>query len=292
MLARRSDLQLEGDAAGRFLPWVIAVMVFLAALALAGGLGLGKALAGWDQSLKGSLTAQIVDAGGTPAPEKVQAALVLLSGTPGVEMARALDRHAVEALLEPWLGQANLTPDLPIPTLIEVRLEPGASLSTAALARRLEAAVPGARLDDDRTWLAPLIHLTEALRALAAGIVVLVGLATIAMVIFATRAGLAVHREVIAVLHLIGAHDGYIARQFQSHTLWLALKGGLPGLAAAALVLLALRGLGGGMQAALLPPVTLGTGAIAALVLVPLVAALLAVLTARFTVLGTLRQMP
>lgn len=291
MLARRMDLELAQDAASRFLPAVIAVMVFLAALALGGGLSLGKALANWQQTLEGHLTAEIASTGGrSPTPATVQKALVLLSGASGVTMARVLGPNEVQRLLAPWLGSADLS-DLPVPALIEVELEPGAKVDTASLGRRLAAAVPGASLDDDAHWLKPLVRLTEALRLIAGAIVLLVALATVAMVVFATRAGLAVHREVIAVLHLVGAHDLYVARQFEAHVLRLSLTGGIPGLIAALLVMGLLRWLSGGLGAALLPPVTLDGAALLALILVPLIAAALAVATARATVLGTLRRM-
>ena len=39
-----SDLQLEADSGTRFLPWALAVMVFLAALSLAGALALGGSI--------------------------------------------------------------------------------------------------------------------------------------------------------------------------------------------------------------------------------------------------------
>ena len=286
-----SDLQLEKDTGSRFLPWAIAVMVFLATLALAGGLGLSSAVAGWGRSVEGRMTAQIGEAKGTPGAARVDAAVKLLATTPGVKLARVMSRAEVDALLDPWLGKQNLTPDLPIPTLIDVKLVPGAQVDSVALGARLAEAVPGARLDDHKTWLMPLVRLARVLQALAVGVVLLVGLATVAMVVFATRAGLAVHRDVIEVLHLIGAHDGYIAQQFQRHTLRLALAGGVPGLLAAAAALFVLRTLSEGLQAALLPHVALGAGGWAGLVLVPLIAVLLAVLTARYTVLGTLRRM-
>ena len=72
--------------------------------------------------------------------------------------------------------------------------------------------MPGATLDDHATWLASLIVLARGVQWLAFGIVVVIGAATVAIIIFATRAGLAAHREAIEVLHLIGARDGYIAR--------------------------------------------------------------------------------
>ena len=80
-------------------------------------------------------------------------------------------------------------------------------------------------------------------------ILALIGLATIGTVIFTTRTGLAVHQEAIEVLHLIGAQDSYIARQFATRALMLALRGGLIGLALAVPTLIAIGILSAAMDA-------------------------------------------
>ncbi len=291
MALLRSDLQLQRDPAARFLPWVIAVMVFLGCLSLAGALALDATIAGWHRGIGDRLTAEIADQAGQPMAPRVEAALRVLRATPGIASATPLDRKAVEALLAPWLGAENLTADLPLPALIDLVLTPGAGVDARALSARLGAAVPGAGIDDPQPWLARLVRLAHLLQSLGFGIVGLIGLATIAMVVFATRAGLATHRDVIEVLHLIGARDGYIARQFQIHVLTLALQGGIAGLIVAGAVLYILGQSAGSLEAALLPPLRLDETAYAWLAVLPFAAALLATLTARITVLGNLRRM-
>jgi cell division transport system permease protein len=62
--------------------------------------------------------------------------------------------------------------------------------------------------------------------------IVIFGLVLSAMalaVAFATRGAMAGSREVINVLHFVGAEDAYIASQFQRHFLWLGFRGGLIG---------------------------------------------------------------
>ncbi len=291
MLARRSELPLEADPSHRYLPWVIAVMVYLAALALAGALALDAAMSRWGQGLRGVITVQI------PAPEGGQgaagraAALEVLGATPGVVQATALTRDQLAALLEPWLGPGNLSPELPIPDLIDVRLAPDAELDLEALARRLEAAAPGAQLDDHKLWLDKVIRLSRWIQLLAAAVVLLIAAAGMAIVVFTTRAGLAVHHDVIEVLHLIGAWDSYIARQFQTHALMLGLRGGFMGLALAALTLFVLSRAAATLEGAFLPALSLGAGGWAALAAMPLIAGLIATLTARATVMRALQRM-
>ncbi|MCH8271335.1 MAG: sigma-70 family RNA polymerase sigma factor, partial [Planctomycetes bacterium] len=63
--------------------------------------------------------------------------------------------------------------------------------------------------------------------------------------------------ETIEVLHLIGAHDAFVARAFERQAWSLGLRGGLIGLGLAALTVVVLRQLWGGLDAALLPRLSL-----------------------------------
>lgn len=296
MLRRRLDIPLNRDSSVRFLPWIIALMVYLAGLALAGTLVLQAALAHWNQSLNGTLTVQVPppDAG---KPDPLPAVLALLRGTPGVVSAEALSRAATAKLIEPWLG-TELTPDeLALPRLVDLRIDPRAPPDLAALRARLAAAAPGAALDDHRLWLDRLAQLVMSIEATALAIVVLIGGAAVLTVVFTTRAGLAVHHAVVEVLHLIGARDGYIAAQFQRQALELGLRGGLVGLLLTAATLIGIGHAGAatalfGDEVRLLPSLSLTVWQWPLLAALPVAAALIAMLTARFTVLRALKRMP
>src|SRR3546814_13533960 len=67
----------------------------------------------WDSGLAGALTVQIPPAADTAAGEAtLEAVVAALAATPGVRSAEPLDRQAMSALLEPWLGDALLGGDL------------------------------------------------------------------------------------------------------------------------------------------------------------------------------------
>ncbi|HUN53013.1 MAG TPA: hypothetical protein VMU42_17945 [Candidatus Sulfotelmatobacter sp.] len=291
MFRRRTDLQLAADPAGRFLPSVMAVMVFLGTLSFAGAIVLDQAMQSWSRSIEGTLTVQVGDMKAPDSAARVAVAVDLLKATAGVVSATPLDKAAVDKLLEPWLGKETLATDLPIPALIDVRLARDAELDTAALGARLAQAVPGARLDDHKPWLAHMVRFARTLQWLALGIVALVGLATVALVVFATRAGLAVHNEVIEVLHLIGARDAYIAGQFQNHTRRLAILGAIVGLCLVGAVLVALAGIAANIKAPLLPKLELAPRHWLMLAGIAVLAVALATLTARITVMRTLKKM-
>ena len=235
MLSRRSDLPLHGDALSRYLPWLIAFMVYLAMMALAGVLLLERLAERWEEGVSATLTVQIPPTeSGEEDARRVASALDVLTGLPEVAHAETISEGQLAALLEPWLGASNAIEDLPLPQLIDVRLKPGAGLDSQRLSRQLEVVAPGAVVDDHSVWLERLVRLIHSVEVLATAILLLICLATVATVVFTTRTGLAIHREEIEVLHFIGAQSGYIARQFASRALTLGLRGGLIGLVLAA----------------------------------------------------------
>lgn len=297
MLRRHLDIPLNRDGSVRFLPWIIALMVYLAGLALAGTLVLNGALARWDRSLTGTLTVQLPPAEDGKGDGGMSVLLELLRVTPGVTNAEPLSREATARLIEPWLGTALTPEELALPRLIDLRVNPDAPPDLAALRTHLAAAAPGAELDDHRSWLGRLATLVLSIELTAMAIVALIGIAAVMTVVFTTRAGLAVHHAVIEVLHLIGARDRYIARQFERQALALGLRGGLVGLA---LTLLTLAGIAKasaamavfGEQVRLLPSLQLELWHWPILLMLPLAAGLIAMVTARITVLRALARMP
>jgi cell division transport system permease protein len=176
--------------------------------------------------------------------------------------------------------------------MIAVTVDTDAPPDVAVLARRLEAAVPGTLLDDHKRWLGKLLDLARFVQIFAGAIVLLVGGIAVMAVVFVTRTGLSVHREVIEILHLIGARDPYIARQFQRHALRLGLRGGVTGSVLALATLLAVGQALGQVESALPPVLSLSLAEWSVLALLPFVTTAVAMVTARATVLGTLARMP
>ncbi len=292
MFARRSDLPLDKDALSRFLPWLIAFMVFLAILAMAGMLVLNATASRWDQGIRGTLTVQVMPAE-DPAKddERLQAVLSVLAQMPEIDRYETLTDDRLLKLLEPWLGPTAGSRDLPLPRLVDVELKTGADLNAEVLSRQLAARVPGTSVDDHRIWLKRLVRLIQTVEGLATLVLAFIALATVGTVVFTTRTGLDIHREAIEVLHLIGAQDSYVAGQFASRAFSLGLKGGVFGLLLAVPTLLGIGYLAEQMDSSLLPDITLGPVHWSALAGLPLVVSLIAMVTARMTVMKTLSRM-
>ncbi len=292
--AANSILPREKGAAP--LDVVIAVMAFLAALALGASLIAERTALGWRAGLSDRLTVQILlSAHGAPGPgldTESAAALSVLQATPGIAHAAVLSEQDTLALVQPWLGADSLVAELPLPRLIDATIAPGAEVDLPSLARRLKQAAPDSLLDDHARWIARLKGLADAITWSAYGILLLIAIATAAAVSFATRAGLEAHHEMVALLHQMGAHANFIARAFERHYFVSALGAAAVGAALAAVLFLAAGGLEfAGIEAVpFLPPLALRLTEVPWLLAVPAVSGLIALATARLSVLAALRE--
>ena len=292
ILTGRSDLPLDKDEHSRFLPWLIAFMVFLSILAVAGMLVLNSTASRWDAGVRGNLTVQIVPTEDPAADEaRLTEVLTVLATAPEVARYESLDETRLISLLEPWVGSSAKKGDLPLPRLIDVELKQATELTTGDLGARISDRVKGVAIDDHRVWLARLVRMIETFEALALVVLLFIIMATVGTVVFTTRTGLAIHREAIEVLHLIGAHDDYIARQFASRALGLGIRGGLLGLVLALPTLWMLTNLAASLDERLLPNIGYSLWHWALLLAMPVSVALIAMTTAKITVLRNLARM-
>lgn len=211
-----------------------AAMAFLTVFALALSMAAGRLATSWAEDLARASTIRI------SAPEgqlAAQTATVLrvLEQTPGIASARALTPDEQRALLEPWFGPDLPLESLPMPQIVEVQ-EASGGYDADGLRLRLQAEAPGAVLDEHNRWRRPLVTAAGRLRLLGWVAIALIGAATGAMVTLAAHAALAANAQVIAVLRLVGATDGYIAgafvRRFTLRTLTGAAVGTVVGLVA------------------------------------------------------------
>lgn len=294
MIRRRSDLPLARDPSVRLVPWIIGLMAYLACLMLAGSLLLSELLEQWSSGLSGTVTVQVLPHEREPTQDfeaRVGKLVRILERTEGIDDARAIPLEEVADLLEPWLGEATSLDALPLPRLIDVQFDPANPPRMEELRTMLSNADPDAILDDHGVWQDQLANLVQALNLVAGFVVVLVGMATVGIVVFATRSGMAAHRDVIEVLHLIGAEDTYIARQFQNFALTQGLRGGIIGIAVGAATIWGLGYAAAHIDSEILPNVRLLAWHWVVLASLPAATALIARSTAKRTVIRSLKRM-
>ena len=291
----QSLLPLSREPSTRLLPWIIGVMVYLAVLIFAAALLLANIAANWDREMSAGFTVQIPPVAGD-APEaleaRVAAAVKTLKEAAGVGEVTVVSPEVTALALEPWLGPNIEAHDLPLPRVVEVHFADRATVDMAALIAKLEEAAPGTVVDSHEFWRNQIVSLVGGLETLATIAIALIGFTAMAAVIFTTRSSVAIQRDVIEVLHLIGATDDYVAHEFQRQAFWISLSGSASGTVLAVATLYLLGQLAGNLDTALMPDLSLSAWQSVLLWAVPLLACLIATMTARRTVLSALRRMP
>jgi cell division transport system permease protein len=274
---------LPGSGVRGATPWVIAIMTFVMLVVAAAGIALANSAGLVAAGVSERYSIQLADGAANQ-----DAAVAAARGTPGVAAVRPVPEAEMRATLERWLGPAGAGADLPLPALIDVDLNPGAD--AAAVGLGIERVVPGARFVAHAESLRPLLHGLRSLSWLAAALVLLVGLASAAAVVLATRGALDTNRATIEILHGIGANDRQIANLFQRRIAIDALVGGLAGGVAAGLALLLIAGSVASWIGELAGGKLLHGHDLALLALLPLAMAAMATVVARSAVLATLRS--
>jgi cell division transport system permease protein len=214
----------------RTLTVAMAVMCYLACLALGALILIDRATQAWTGGISREVTVQIKPLSGYDIEEEIKKADTLLAKFAGIDSYQVLEKEAGAKLLEPWLGTLHDLNSLPVPRLITVSVDHNSPPDYVALEKALQDQVKGAKLDTHRRWQAQLTRMAGILEALAYAVLALIGLCAVTLVVFATRSVLDGNREIVDVLHLIGARDGFIARQIEGRFLRTGLTAGCCGM--------------------------------------------------------------
>ena len=284
------DRRLSGPT-----PWVIAILMMLTLLAAAAGVGLARSANAIGAAIAGRVTVQIVTA--TPVTRAEQAAALrrAAAAQPFVLSARAVEQEELQTTLGQWFGSAEgddpLLKSLPLPALVDIDF---VGEDRTGPMRQLQALVareaPGARIIPHAEWLGPVARLIRSLAWIAGGMVLLMTLASAAVVIMTARAALATHFPTIEMLHMIGATDRQITRLFQRRIAIDTAYGIALGTAVAAAILLLIGWQWSGVTSGLAATASFGAAGWALLLALPLLAIALAALTARQTLLAALKK--
>lgn len=210
---------------------MIAAIVAVAGLALLAGLGFGVGAAQLDHGLRGQMTVEIpVNDQGRVDPAQVAAVARDLRAIVGVT-ATPLATDQIGRLLQPWLSKDHAAAELaalPLPQLLDVQTVNEAAAARATLMLRQKH--PQIIISDHQTWLNQLAGTLRQMALVAVIVVIALFVALFSTVIFACRAGLAVHRPMIELLHIIGAPSARIIGEMRRYAWRLVWPGCVIGL--------------------------------------------------------------
>ena len=296
---RSSQIVPSASIAGNALTVVIAIMSFLACLTAGAVYMVNQSAQAWVNDITSEITVELDPINTADIEKKMTLVSLFLAKQKGITQVKPLTADDSAKLLEPWLGQSPAILALPIPRLIAVEIDrsnpPDIALIKDALTQNFE----GVTLDDHRRWQAEIKTLTRSAALGGLAVLGLVAAATIAVIVSATRSAMATNREIIEVLHFVGANERFISREFERHFLGLGVRAGLAGALAAAIAFLLLplltHMLGGGGVTAAETERLIGTGELDLAgyflcILVVFVIACLCMVTSRLGVIRVLKS--
>ena len=278
---------------------LLSIMLYVGAIALLAHYVLDHAAGGLDQSLQARVTFEVLPDTVHPQDRKSMddragRLLLELRRTAGVASAEIMDEGRMAMLLEPWLGTRARLDDLPLPVLIDVKLDPARPAPRSVL-EKAGSGIPGIGLDDHQRFQSELYGLVASLRQVGLSVLGLAFLSVLLTSFFAAQATFHINREVIELLHLIGAEDSAIAQHVGLSVLRLALVAAGVALGLALLTLIGLWAGSSGLNLSFFPnfSISLGgwMGLVAGWLVMGLAALVCCLLSVRFTVLRALKKL-
>ena len=230
----------SASIAGNALTVVIAIMSFLACLTAGAVYMVNQSAEAWVKDISSEITVELDPVNAADIEKKMTLVSLFLAKQAGVTRVKPLTAEDSAKLLEPWLGHSEALSALPIPRLIAVEIDRSNPPDIKAITEALSQNFEGVTLDDHRRWRAEIRTLTRSAAAGGFAVLALVAAATVAVIVSATRSAMASNREIIEVLHFVGANERFISREFERHFVGLGVRAGLVGAVSAALVFLLL----------------------------------------------------
>lgn len=216
------------SVAGRTLMLLVGIMTFLSCVTFGGVMLVQNSAMAWSSEVGREVTIQLRPMDGEVIESNLRLAVSLAEAVPGVASANAVSIEESEQLLEPWLGAGLDLSDLSIPRLVIVRLADPNAADIARLERDISV-IPGASLETHAAWRVQLNTMAGTIVVSGILVLALILVATALAIVFATRGTMSTNREIVDVLHFIGASNRYIAGEFQGRFLLIGLRGGVFG---------------------------------------------------------------
>lgn len=298
LLKRRNEIPTEDEDTSVFMYVLTSIYVYLFVVVLAIVMAVNAMADSWEKDISGSITVQIIPVEGEDkhvdiekTEEQKNKVLQFMEQISGVESVHILDKQAIERLMIPWLGNKVDVTSLPIPQLLDVKLKTGAELNYDEITRGLRNISTNASIDNHRLWLNRLIKFANSLRALASSVLIMVIVICAFSIYYSARTSLNINLNSIEILHIVGAKDEYIAKQYAKSYAKIGFFAGIIGLMIGipSIILVAKHGISTG--SGLLNGAHLSTTAWCLILSTPVFSSLYALMTSYFTVRKNLEKM-
>ena len=297
-LMRKNEIPIDDEETSVFMYVLSSIYMYLFIIVLAIVMSINTMVKSWEKDILGSITIQVspienenkkIDANKTQ--EQLNKVLQFIENADGVKSVHVIDDKTVERLMSPWLGNKVDINTLPIPQLLDVQLKDNAEINYDEMTRGLHKVTPNASIDNHRLWLNRLLKFAGSLKTLALSVLFMVIGICAFSIYYSTRTSLGINLNSIEILHIIGAQDKYIAKQYAKSYAKIGFFSGVIGLTFAipSIVLVSKYGISTG--SGLLNSAGLSTFHWLFMMITPLFSLFYAMGTAYYTVRKSLEKM-
>lgn len=297
-MVRKNESFVEDEDSSVFMYVLTSIYMYLFIVVLAIVMTINSMASNWEKDIMGSITVQVlpiedeskhVDTKRTQA--QIDNVLHFMENVSGVEEVRLLDTQTVERLLTPWLGNKVDISILPIPQLLDIKLKSDAEINYDEITRGLHKVTPNASIDNHRLWLNKLLKFASSLRNIALAILFMVAVICAFSIYYSARTSLGINSASIEILHIVGAYDDFIARQYARNYAKIGFFAGIIGLMVAVPCILLIGRYGLSTGSGLLNGASLSGYAWTLIMITPVFSFFYAMMTSYYTVRKTLEKM-
>lgn len=242
----KTDIAFKTDVNHNFLPFITAFMVFLASITFATALIGNNTASDWDKHMSNNLTIQVLPNMSDKKPQKeiedrIKNITEILKQTPGIKSFHAMDIKETNELLKPWIGDFINDKDIPLPRIISVEISDVIPLNIRALTTEIKNYSSLIKIETYETWMHEFKSMLSALQTLLGLIIILILSTTALTISYTTKSGLYINQKVIEIMHMVGATNTYITKQFSRQMMKLAILGGSIGYLISCIVIFLIK---------------------------------------------------
>lgn len=297
-LLRKNEIPVEDEETSLFMYVLSSIYMYLFVIVLALVMAINSMVTNWEKDILGAITIQIIpiedehkkiDTDKTE--EQLNKVLQFVENAKGVKSVNVIDDKTVEKLMTPWLGNKVDISSLPIPQLLDVQLKEDAEINYDEMTQGLHKITNNASIDNHRLWLNRLLKFAASLKTLALCVLIMVTGICAFSIYYSARTSLGINLNFIEILHIIGAKDDYIAKQYAKSYAKIGFFSGIIGLifAIPSIVLVSKYGISTG--SGLLNSASLSTLHWLIIMITPLFSMSYSMVTAYYTVRKSLEKM-
>ena len=295
---RRKEIPLDDEETSFFMYVLSSIYTYLFVIVLAIVMAVSAMAESWEKDIMGALTVQIIPVEDEnkhidqeKTLEQQNKVLQFMENVSGVKSVRILSSEDIEKLMTPWLGNKVDISELPIPALLDVGLKDDGSINYDEVTRGLKQITPNASIDNHRLWLNRLLIFASSLKHTALLVLLMVAGICALSIYYSTRTSLWINRESLEILHVVGAPDKYIAKQYALNYAKIGFFSGIIGLMAAVPCIILVGKYGISTGSGLINGAKLSVFAWILIMMTPLISSAYSMVTSYFTVRKSLEKM-